>query len=122
MPERSRKTTGVAAAAAALGALVGLACSGSDGQPRWTEAQAASIATVRGTPVRVRECRGIGEGQRSDSTTVYSRFSCLAGARLAHERFDSVAVTYDLRPLADYRGPTSRHELSNVRFEGLQVP
>jgi hypothetical protein len=109
-------------AATACGALVGLACSGSADQPKWTEAEAASITTIRGTPVRVRHCRGIGEGERSGATTVYRRFSCLAGARLPHERFDTVAVTYVLRPLVAYSGPSSGHELSDVRFEALQVP
>ena len=79
----------------------------------WTVEQAESITSIRGTKVRVRECRGLGgEDGR------YERFQCLASARTAFDRFDTVGVFYVLQPLADYDGPRSKHRLSNVRFVG----
>jgi hypothetical protein len=79
----------------------------------WTVEQAESITSIRGTPVRVRQCRGLaGEDGR------FSRFECLASARTAFDRFDTVGVFYVLQPLGEYEGPRSRHRLSNVRFVG----
>jgi hypothetical protein len=49
---------------------------------------------------------------------LYSRFECLAGARAAFQRYDTVAVLYVLHPLEEYDGPTSRHRLTDVRFIG----
>jgi hypothetical protein len=80
----------------------------------WTIAQAESITVIRGMPVRVRACRGIGrrEGRR------YRRFDCLAGARRKEESFESVAVLYELRPLGRFDGADSSYKLMNVRFIG----
>lgn len=113
--------------AIALGMLAGLSCSGNDGRGRaparmWTEAQAESITTIRGMRVHVRRCRGLGRERRSGRETVYGRFSCLAGARAAHEPVDTVAVTYVLQPLGPYRGRSSKYTLSDVHFDALQVP
>jgi hypothetical protein len=88
----------------------------------WTEAQAASIASVRGTPVRVRHCRGLGTAEKVGSETVYRRFACLAGARAAHETFDTVAVTYVLEPVGSFAGVSSRYVLTDVHFAALSVP
>ena len=41
----------------------------------------------------------------------YRRLSCVAGAR--GERFDTVAVLFDVRPTSD-----DDHELENVQFIG----
>lgn len=111
--------------AIAIGAaLLGLACSGRGGAPgrMWTEAQAESISVVRGLPVRVQRCRGLGRGRETGKTIVYARFSCLAGARLAGQPIDTVAITYLLRPLGPYAGPSSRCVLTDVHFGGLGVP
>jgi hypothetical protein len=112
--------------AAVLGALIAAGCGGHGGGEippgMWTEAQAASIASIRGTPVRVRHCRGLGNGQTVGSQTVYRRFACLAGARAAHETFDTVAVTYVLRPVGSFAGASSRYVLMDVRFAALAVP
>lgn len=111
--------------AIAIGAGLGLACSGRNGgvaDGMWTERQAASITTIRGTPVRVRYCHGLGGGQEARGVIVYGSFSCLAGARIASQAFDSVAVTYVLRPAGAYAGRASRYILANVRFEALMVP
>jgi hypothetical protein len=80
----------------------------------WTEHQAESITSVRGTPVRVRDCRG--RGKKQDDR--YSSFDCLAGARNTLDRYDTVGVFYVLHPLGKYEGPTSAHRLTNVRFVG----
>jgi hypothetical protein len=79
----------------------------------WTLGQAESITSVRGTPVRVRNCRGLSAPSRDGATPRYERFACVAGARLPSETFDTVAVLYELRPL----GP-STYRLENVRFHG----
>jgi hypothetical protein len=84
----------------------------------WTERQAESIRTIRGMTVHVYRCDGLGRRQG----VRYRRFRCLAGARLRHERFDTVAVTYVLHPLGPYRGGASRFRLADVRYSGLQVP
>jgi hypothetical protein len=103
-------------------AIVAAACGGDGPAALWTEAQAASIVTVRGLAVRVRACEGLGEGRRTDAGVVFGSFSCLAGARTAGQPVDTVAVTYVLRPLGPYAGPSSPHELTEVRFGGLGVP
>jgi hypothetical protein len=108
------------AACLALVACVGAGCR--DGNqppiPRWTVGQAESITSVRGLPVRVRYCRGGGRRARGDGTELYSRFECLAGTRTRFQRYDTVGVFYVLHPLEHYKGPRSRHRLTNVRFVG----
>jgi hypothetical protein len=100
-------------------------CAGGDGpnaaaERRWTTQQAESITSVRGLPVRVRRCRGLGPAQNGESEPRFRRFRCLAGGRATSDRyaFDTVAVRYDLHPTAEYRGPGSGHRLTNVRFVG----
>ena len=90
-----------------------LAACGED-EPRWTAAQAESIAFVRGTPVNDPTCRGVGPapGER------YARFRCTAGARRPSETVDTVAVLYELVPEDEYGGPRSAHRLENVSFVG----
>jgi hypothetical protein len=88
----------------------------------WTERQAESIRSIRGMTVHVRHCEGLGRVHRAGTLVRFGRFRCLAGARLPHERFDTVAVTYVLVPLGPYRGSGSRYRLVNVRYAGLQVP
>jgi hypothetical protein len=92
------------------------------GPVRWTERQAESIDVVRGLRVHVRRCTGLGVPRPLGRTKTYARFACLAGARAPHQTFDTVAVTYVLRPLGRYAGRSSRVALANVRFEALQVP
>ena len=64
---------------------------------------------MRGLPVRVRSCRGIGRanGRR------YTRLACAAGARLPGEDFDTVAVTFEVVPRRD-----EGYVLENVHFFG----
>lgn len=91
-------------------------CGDGDGssEPAWTVRQAESIAVVRGTPVEVRHCRGLGpvDDRR------YRRFECLAGARAPTDPVETVAVRYVLFPLGDYDGRESPHRLTNVQFIG----
>ena len=89
------------------------ACGGGD-EPRWTIAQAESIASIRGTPVNDPRCRGVGSG--ADGR--YGRFRCTAGARRPSETVDTVAVLYELVPEEAYSGPASAHTLTNVTFVG----
>lgn len=117
---------GARAVVLAGGALLA-ACSGPGDDGRvpagmWTESQAASISSIRGTPVRVRSCTGLGTGLTVGSETFYRSFSCLAGARAAHETFDTVAVTYRLQPLGPFAEGASRYRLMDVRFQALSVP
>jgi hypothetical protein len=87
------------------------ACGG--GHNGWTAARAEAIDSVRGLPVRVRECRGRGQPLGDGRPARYRWLSCVAGARLPGERFDTVAVLFDVRPTSD-----DDHELENVRFVG----
>jgi hypothetical protein len=98
----------------ALTALaLGLCACGGEEDRAWTVAQAESVTTVRGMPVRVRECRPLGDASGDGGARRYERFRCVAGARLPGEPFDSVAVLYELRPTGE-----SDHELRRVRFIG----
>jgi hypothetical protein len=101
-----RSAVGIAVLASALPG-----CGGGDSA--WTVAQAEAIDAVRGLPVRVRECRGRGEPLGDRGPTRYQRLSCVAGARLPGERFDTVAVLFDVRPTGD-----DDYELEKVRFVG----
>jgi hypothetical protein len=85
----------------------------------WNEKQAESITTIRGTPVRVRKCEGVGKARER---VLYRHFSCVAGTRLASQPIDTVAVTYTLHPLGEYSGRRSRYALTNVKFIGHGVP
>jgi hypothetical protein len=76
-------------------------------------AQAEAIGSVRGLPVRVRECHGRGQRVGDERPARYRRLSCVAGARLPGERFDTVAVLFDVRPTGD-----DDHDLENVHFVG----
>ena len=85
----------------------------------WRLAQAESITAVRGTPVHAVRCDGLGpvvDGGR------YRRFACTAAARASFETYDSVGVTYVLRPLGPFAGASSSYALSDVRFTALSVP
>jgi hypothetical protein len=84
-----------------------------DGDNAWTVARAEAINSVRGLPVRVRECRGRGQPLGDGPPARYRWLRCVAGARLPGERFDTVAVLFDVRPTSD-----DDHELENVRFVG----
>jgi hypothetical protein len=94
--------------ALAVGAVLG-ACDGDGREAGWTTVEAESIASVRGLPVEVRRCEGIGEAEEQR----YRRLRCVAGARLPGERFDTVAVTFEVVP-----GEGERPRLENVRFFG----
>jgi hypothetical protein len=84
-----------------------------DEERGWTVRQAESLDSVRGMPVRVRECRGLGELSRDGAAPRYERLRCLAGARLEGERFDTVAVRYEVWPRDE-----SDYELRRVQFIG----
>jgi hypothetical protein len=84
----------------------------------WTVREAESISSVRGLPVRVRECRGLGAARRDGGSARFARFACVAGGRSPGEPFDTVAVLYELRVLGEYEGRESRYVLENVRFIG----
>jgi hypothetical protein len=102
------------ALALAMCVLLAGSCAEDSERDGWTTPQAESITVIRGLPVRVRHCRGIGrrEGRR------YRRFDCLAGARLRGESFDTVAVVYELRPSSRFHGAHSGYTLKYVRFVG----
>ena len=110
--------------AAFLGLGVLSACAGGEGRPAtarptyWTEREAESIATVRGLPVHVRSCTGLGRARATNAVVRYSRFSCVAGTGLDWESYDTIAVTYVLVPLGPYEGGCSEHAMRNVRFVG----
>jgi hypothetical protein len=91
-----------------------------DEPARWNRQQAESITVVRGMPVRVRHCRGVGRAREEHDRLAYRRFRCLAGARSRFDPYgiDTVAVVYVLYPLAPYDDPSSSHRLSDVRFVG----
>jgi hypothetical protein len=89
-----------------------LAACGDDAPQGWTVAQAESVTTIRGLPVRVLSCRGVGEGEAGGDGVRYDRLRCEAGARRPGESFDTVGVLYEIRPTDD------GHVLERVRFIG----
>ena len=91
---------------------------GTRGPSYWTVREAESIATVRGVPVHVKGCDGIGPSRQTLAVARYGRFACEAGTGLDWESFDSVAVTYTLVPLGPYEGGCSQFALREVRFVG----
>lgn len=99
---------------AVLSLLLVVGCAGDAPEPRWTVPQAESITTVRSLPVRVLSCDGLGAPEGGE----YGRFDCVGGTRAPWERYDTIAVYYVLRPLAEFEGPRSRHRLMRVRFVG----
>ena len=94
----------------ALGACAGEEAAEDRG---WTVREAESISSVRGLPVRVRHCRGLGDAFRDGEALRYDRLACVAGARLPDEEVDTVAVLYELVPR-----DASTYELREVRFIG----
>jgi hypothetical protein len=88
------------------------ACGGETGG--WTVPQAETIATVRGMRIHNSDCRG----EPPSRSERYQRFTCVAGTGLPSDRYDTVAVTYVLRPLGEYRGAASKYVLSDVHFIG----
>jgi hypothetical protein len=86
------------------------ACSG-DGAEGWTVEQAEAIDAVRGLPVRVAGCRGLGPSEENGEAR-YSRFACSAGARAPGDRFETVAVLYEVHVRDD------SYKLEAVRFVG----
>jgi hypothetical protein len=105
----SRLVTGL------LVVLVSAGCANGDksSDRLWTVRQAESITSIRGTPVRVRHCRG-----RGGDANRFESFECLASSRAASDRYDTVGVFYVLHPLGEYEGRRSNYRLSNVRFIG----
>jgi hypothetical protein len=95
--------------------LVSAGCLHSNEQTHaWTIPQAETVTVIRGTPVTVRGCRGLGRGEAGR----FERFACVAGARAPTDDADTVAILYELRPSGPYEGARSRYALTNVRFVG----
>ena len=85
----------------------------------WSRAQAESITAVRGMPVHAVRCDGVGPAVDGG---LYRSFACTAAARASFQTYDSIGVTYVLRPLGPYSGASSRYALSDARFSALSVP
>ncbi|HEU6445761.1 MAG TPA: hypothetical protein VFL61_11945 [Gaiellaceae bacterium] len=97
-----------ACVALALAALA--ACDGGEVEG-WTVEQAENAVTsVRGLPVRQPRCRGLGRAEAEPPR--YLQFACSAGARAPGERFETVAVLYELH-VRD-----SGYVLRAIRFVG----
>jgi hypothetical protein len=107
----------VSAIALVSAAIAGTACGSRSGE-YWRQREAASITTIRGMPVHVLECRGLGKAVVDNGVRRYRDFRCLAGGRAPGETYDTVGVFYVLRALGPYVGPRSRHTLTQVRFIG----
>ena len=88
----------------------------------WSRVQAESVSVVRGMPVHVLRCDGIGPPVGVNRASRYRRFACTAGARAPFETYDTVGVTYVLQPLGPFFGATSRYVLTDVYFAALSVP
>lgn len=101
------------------------ACADTHSEPAvvaWSRAQAESISTVRGMPVHVLHCDGVGQAVVVNQSSRYQRFTCTAGARASFDTYDTVGVTYVLQPLGPFVGTRSRYALIDVHFAALSVP
>ena len=85
---------------ATVAAIVAVAVSGCLGgrgaSEGWTVERAEAITEVRGLSLRVADCRGLGRGVRDGQVLRYTQFACSAGARARGDRFDTVAVLYEV--------------------------
>jgi hypothetical protein len=57
-----------------------------------------------------------------DHTARYRGFVCTAGARTSFQTYDTVGVTYVLRPLGPFLGASSSYVLTGVYFAALSAP
>ena len=112
-------TGALVAAAVALAAWAG---SFSHAPTAWTRSQAESITSVRGMPIHPLRCDGIGQPVNPGRHARYRLFACTAGARASFQTYDTVGVTYVLRPLSPFAGAASRYALADVTFAALSVP
>jgi hypothetical protein len=102
------------AAAVTIAALALSGCfGGREESMGWTVDEAEAITAIRGLPVRTVSCRGLGRAERDGNLVRYARFTCSAGARAPGERFDTVAVLFEVHVRDD-----SAHKLQAVRFVG----
>jgi hypothetical protein len=84
----------------------------------WTVKQAESIELVRGTPLKMTTCTGLGERRAS----AYRRFSCVGV--VVPKTFPDlpVRVRYVLNPRGKYRGHGSAYLATSVHFDSFGVP
>lgn len=85
----------------------------------WTVSQAESIRLIRGTPLKITKCAGLGEQRAS----AYERFSCVGvhwPKGLAYPL--PVRVRYVLNPRGEYRGRESSYLATSVYFDSFGVP
>ncbi|HEX7255177.1 MAG TPA: hypothetical protein VF236_04555 [Gaiellaceae bacterium] len=106
-PSRSAAVTAVAAL------LLSGCLGGREESEGWTVEQAEAVTEVRGLLVRVAGCRGLSRGERDGEALRYRRFACSAGARSSGDRFETVAVLYEIVVRDD-----STYKLEAVRFVG----
>jgi hypothetical protein len=88
----------------------------------WSRVQAESISLVRGMPVHVLRCDGVGPAVGVNQAARYRHFACTAGARASFDTYDTVGITYVLEPLGPFSGASSRYVLTDVYFSALSVP
>jgi hypothetical protein len=105
------------ACAASLAAVVCGCSNNGSRETGWTIDRAESVTTIRGMAVRVLQCRGLGTPDGKGEARSYRRFACEAGARVAGERYDTVAVHYEIRLRV-----SGGYVLKDVRFIGPGVP
>jgi uncharacterized membrane protein len=108
----------VAALLVSAGVVSRQAGDASAGGAWWTVREAESIAVVRGMPVHVQACRGVGPGRIQDGARVHRQFECTAGTGRPADRADTVGVTYRLRPLGPWEVCCPPHALTDTRFFG----
>jgi hypothetical protein len=102
-----------------IGALSLSACGGSTAPPTfWTVEQAESIKVIRGTPLAITKCGGLGESRES----AFRRFRCTG--RIVAEAVPQlpVRVRYVLNPRGAYEGGGSAYLATSVRFDSFGVP
>jgi hypothetical protein len=102
-----------------LGVLLLPACGEASAPPTyWSVEEAESIKRVRGTPLAITDCKGLGEARDS----AYRRFRCSGRVVAPAVPQLPVRVRYVLNPRGAYRGSRSVYLATSVRFDSFGVP
>jgi hypothetical protein len=102
-----------------LGVLLLSACGEGSAPPTyWSVEEAESIKRVRGTPLVITDCKGLGDGRDSR----YRRFRCTGRVVAPTVPQLPVRVRYVLNPRGAYQGRRSAYLATSVRFDSFGVP
>jgi hypothetical protein len=102
-----------------LGVLMLSACGDGSAPPTyWSVEEAESIKRVRGTPLAITDCKGLGDARDS----AYRRFRCTGRVVAPAVPQLPIRLRYVLNPRGAYQGSRSAYLATSVRFDSFGVP